>query len=370
VKPGGSALIVGLTVLAGSACAAGTSGPRSLVPTEMQEPFVAGYHAYWTGDSWRSYPFDVLDELFFFETEAGADGELLDRRGWPGEWSEMRDQALAAGVQVVPTVSMHDAEAFQLLFADAARIERLVESTIGLLVADSALAGVHLDFEVFQPVSPAVRDGFTAYVAALAEEIDLRFPGKSLSAFTLAFDDDDVYNEQALGRLADYLVIQGYDYYSSGSASAGPVGATTGWGRLNWETVVARFDAFGVPRRKLVMAVPLYGYEWPVVSGEMGAATRGEGRTVPYTGAPELLPGEPRALDRGEEHGVQRDPASDVPWYAFETPDGWVQGWFDDAVSLRAKYEFVRDHGLGGIALFPMAYGNDTLWEDLRRTLR
>jgi spore germination protein YaaH len=370
MNPGRAAALLVITPLVASSCATGAPATRSLIPTEASGPFVAGYHAYWTGDAWRSYPFDTLDELFFFETEVGADGEILERRGWPAEWSEMRDRALAAGVQVVPTVSMHDPEAFQLLFSDADRIDRLVESTIGLLVADSALAGVHLDFEVFQPVAPAVREGFTAYVAALADQLDRRFPGKSLSLFTLAFDADDVYNERALGQLADYLVVQGYDYYSAGSATAGPVGATVGWGALNWGNVVARFDEFGVPRRKLVMGVPLYGYEWPVVSEEPGAETRGEGRTVPYVAAPNVLPNDPRAADRARDHGLRRDPESGVPWYAFKTDEGWVQGWFDDEESLRAKYRFVIDHGLGGIAFFPLGYGTAILWEEMRRTMR
>jgi spore germination protein YaaH len=148
------------------------------------------------------------------------------------------------------------------------------------------------------------------------------------------------------------------------------VGATTGWGDLNWETVLARFDAFGVPRRKLVMGVPLYGYEWPVESGEAGAAVRGEGRTVPYSAPADVLPAEPRAVDRIREHGVRRDAESRVPWYAFESPEGWVQGWFDDPESLRVKYRFAMDEGLGGIAFFPLAYGTDMLWEDVRRILR
>ena len=48
---------------------------------------------------------------------------------------------------------------------------------------------------------------------------------------------------------------------------------------------------------------------------------------------------------------------------------GWTysfQGRFEDAESLRATYDFVREHGLGGVALFPLAYGNAPLWDDLR----
>ena len=50
-------------------------------------------------------------------------------------------------------------------------VSHLVESVLSLLVEGPEVSGVHLDFEVFQPVSVEARDGFTGYVAALADAI-------------------------------------------------------------------------------------------------------------------------------------------------------------------------------------------------------
>lgn len=356
-------------ILIAAGCATGP-GPRVTMPTNLDRPFVAGYHAYWTGDAWTDYPMDALDELFFFEVEVGADGRIMDAHDWPERWRPMVDAAVDAGVQVVPTISMHDPDAFGALFTDGAGVERLVESILGLLAASPGLSGIHLDVEVFERVDLAVRDGYTAFVARLAERMRTLHPRLSLSVFVLAFDDDDVYNEGALGQIADFIVVQGYDYHSMGSESAGPVAALEGWERLNWHAVVERFDAFGVPRDKIVMSVPLYGYEWPVASDEPGAEARGTGVIAPYTAPPEILPDAPRARDQAEQHGIRRDPVSGSPYYVYQGPDGWVQGWFEDAESLRAKYDFVRASGLGGMAIFPLAYGDEEVWEDLRETLR
>jgi spore germination protein len=349
-----------------SSCASAGARTDPPGPVLPDGAFVAGYHAYWAGEAWRDYPMDVLDEVFFFETEVDGDGRIFDNHGWPGDWSGLLEAATASGVGVTPTVSMHDPEAFEALFPDPERIDRLVASILTLLEGTSRLTGIHLDFEVFQPVSVEARDGFTAFVASLSNSMKRDYPTLPLSVFTLAFDDDDVYNERALGEIADYLIVQGYDFHSGGSPNAGPLGAVSGWGRLNWETVVDRFEGFGVPPEKLVMSVPLYGYEWPVESDEMGAATRGQGETVPFTAPANVLEGAPRAEERVSEFGFHRDPVSGTPWYAFEGEDGWIQGWFDDAESLRAKYDFVRSRGLGGIAIFPLAYGTPDLWADLR----
>jgi spore germination protein YaaH len=337
-----------------------------VTPATAPGVFVAGYHAYWAGSAWEDYPWDALTELYFFELEVDARGGFLERHGWPDEWAALAARAASEGVQLTPTVSMHDADAFEALFADPSAVERLVVGVVGLLEATPALAGVHLDFEVFRPVDGAVRDGFTAFVARLASRLRALDPQLALSVFTLAFDDADVYNERALAELADYLVVQGYDYHSLNEGTTGPVAALTGWGRLNWTNVVDRFVELGVPARRIVMAVPLYGYQWPAVGEEPGAATRGPGVAAPLTAPPDVLPELPRARAQAERHGVRRDPVSGSPYYAYRDADGWHQGWYEDAESLRAKYDFVLRRGLGGIAIFPLAYGVASDWESLR----
>jgi spore germination protein YaaH len=78
----------------------------------------------------------------------------------------------------------------------------------------------------------------------------------------------------------------------------------------------------------------------------------------------------PRAHERADRYGLRRDPESGTPYYAFEDSTGWRQGWFEDAESLGAKYSFVRARGLGGVVIFPLAYGDEELWADLREAFR
>jgi len=351
-------------LLAAGCASPGPAGP--LTPTAGDRFFVSGYHAYWTGASWDAYPWDALDEIYFFEIDVRSDGSLADPHGWPDDWSELRRRARESGVSLVPTISQHDPVAFSELFARPDRVERLVEGIITLLAAADDVGGIQLDFEVFEPVQIGVRDGYTAFVARLARAIDELDRSLSLSVFAMAFDDDDVYNERALAEVADFLVVQGYDLHHLTDERAGPLSATRGWGRLNWESVLERFLDLGVPSRKIVMAVPLYGYEWPVTTPEPGAETRGDGLITALAPAPDVVPEMPRARARAAEHGLRRDPASGVPYYAYQDADGWRQGWFDDAESLRAKYAFVRERGLGGVALFPLGYGDRAVWDDLR----
>lgn len=353
-----------LLAVLGTGCA--SAGPRpAATPTQGDRFFVSGYHAYWAGDAWTDYPLDQLDELYVFELEIAADGTVADPHEWPDRWTGLTAAATAAGVRVTPTFSMHDPAAFDTLFADPARIDRLITTIETMAERNPAVSGIHLDVEVFRPVPPEARDGFVTFVARLARRLDARDPAPTLSVFVPAFDDDDVYNERALGELADYLVVQGYDLHSAGEPTTGPVAGLRGWGRLNWDTVVDRFLGFGVPPRKIVMSVPLYGYEWPADSDVPGAGTRGRGATIPLVAPDGVLPELPRAFQQAERHGLRRDGQSGSPYYVFEDASGWHQGWFEDATSLRAKYRFVRERGIGGVALFPLAYGTPLLWDDL-----
>ncbi len=354
-----------LVLLAGLGACASAGRMRPSAPTSGDRFFVAGYHPYWAAGAWRSYPWDVLDQLYYFEIEAGPDGSLSDRHGWPEEARPLLDRARSVGASLVPTVSMHGAAEFSELFGSPANVARLVDQVMGLLSATPGLGGVHLDFEVFDSVDVGVRDGYTAFVAGLRRRLSETDPALSLSIFTLAFDDDDAYNERALAELSDFLVVQGYDLHHQTDAHAGPLASLRGWDRLNWESIVGRFARLGVPPRKIVMAVPLFGYEWPVVSAEPGAETRGEAVILPLAPAADVVPELPRAPAQAERYGVLRDPAG-TPYYVFQDADGWHQGWFEDAESLRAKYAFVREHGLGGVALFPLAYGDAAMWNELR----
>ena len=108
--------------------------------------------------------------------------------------------------------------------------------------------------------------------------------------------------------------------------------------------------------------------EAPGAPGNL-AATAGPGVTVPYSAPPEMVGGAPSARDQAATHGVQRDADSETPWYRYRTEDGWRQGWYDDAESVKRKVEFARSRGLGGIAIFPLAYGDMEIWQHLRAAL-
>jgi len=328
--------------------------------------FVAGYHAWWTEEAWTAYPMEALDRLYLFEVELDVAGRIRDAHGWPEGWTDLANRASEAAVSLVPVVTLHPEEAVPVLLADPDAVARAIGTLAALVESTPTLDGIHLDLEVFSPVPTEAREGYVALARGLRARLEAIRPGSVLSVFIPALDRSDAYDELGLAEVADYLVVQGYDLHHRTDVRAGPLAALDGWAPLDWTTITDRLTGLGIPARHLVMGVPLYGYEWPVEGPNPGSATRGPGVAVPLTAPPDVLPELPRADARASRHGVRRDPVSDMPYYAFERTDGWVQGWIEDATSLDAKADFVRTRGLGGVAFFPLAYAPS----EFRRTLR
>ena len=343
-------------------------GPPALtLPTEGFR--VLGYHAWWTRDAWRRYDWSVIDKLIFHELSIDANGQITNAHGWPNGASiaGMIETAQAQGIPVVPALTLFDAAAFDHLFASGLRRRLLMESTMQALRAGGA-DGVHLDVEVLTAVSDEARDGFHRFVRDLKAALEAYRPGAQLTLFLPAFDYGEVYDERVLAELADLVVVQGYDLHWAGGPVAGPVAPLRGWQGLNWERIVGRYRDLGVPLEKVVLSVPYYGYEWPTETDALRSPTRERGRSITYARLDSASTA--RALTSVEErtstYDVRRDSVSGSPYYVFEDSTGWRQGWFEDAESLAEKYRFIRDQGLAGVAVFPLAYDRGRLAGVLR----
>lgn len=360
-----------LFILAGCATSEpATQGPREPVRVEPKvegEALVFGYHPYWLEDRWRSYAFNEIDKLFFFEIEAGGNGTLQARHGWPDRWEPLLQQARNTSTPIVPVVTLFNREAFIELFSSASARQRFRDEILAM-IADAGADGVHLDAEVQQSVPEAARSGFTTFVGQLQAEMRRRHSGAILSLFGPAFDRADVFDEAALAEVVDYIVVQGYDIFWRGSEQTGPVAPLRGWQGNNWESIVDRYLQLGVPPEKIIMSVPFYGYEWPTESDAPGARTRGRGQTISYApvASERFSAIQVSARDRAAQHGLQRDPQSRSPYYVYQDSTGWHQGWFEDAESLAAKYDFIKRRNLGGLAVFPLGYDDGELLQTIR----
>ena len=210
---------------------------------------------------------------------------------WPARSGELR----AAGKLIVPSIAnitggkwsyqpvgrmLHSPE---LMAAQVAAIVALVQQ--------NHYAGIDLDYE---NLHAADRQAFTTFVTRLAHALHAK--GKVLSVAVFAkttnagTDPRNVAQDYAaIGRAADQVRLMGYDYHW-GSSAPGPVAP------VSWIRAVLRYAKTQIPASKIILGVPLYGYDWVRRPRHRRQLAAGPAAVPAVPRGRALRPGEPDAL--------------------------------------------------------------------------
>jgi hypothetical protein len=170
-----------------------------------------------------------------------------------------------------------------------------------------------------------------------------------------------VFNIPNLTPYVDLFIIMGYDYYWSGSTSAGP-----GDPLYNFETSYNRtltrsityYLAQGMPANKLLLGLPYYGREWETVSSSIPSATTGN-FTATRTFSTILNNA------NGYYSTPQYDPISFSPYFSFQVSTAWRQCFWENTYSMKWRYDVVNQRNLGGIGIWALGYddGFTAYWQ-------
>jgi spore germination protein YaaH len=346
------------------------SAQLTSLPNHLRKQ-VFGFLPYWTLSAadlqWMQY--GLVSTIAYFGVAARADGSLATTStGWNG-WNSSAmtgviNAAHAKGAKVVVTITMMawdsaSRQAQATLLGNATYRTRLVNNIVATIRARSA-DGVNLDFE---PVSTTLRAQYTSFVRQLKAGLLAAGVGSSLTVCTMAgaatwATGYDVAGLTAAGA-ADALFVMGYDYSWSGSSRAGGVAPMASPYMLDVNESVTDYLS-ETAGSKLIWGVPYYGRTWLTTSNRLNAATvsgaSGKSRAYYYTGATSLA----------RQYGRHWDGVGQVPWFFHydKTQAHWVEGYYDDAISLGVKYDMVNRRGLAGVGMWHllMDEGTSTLW--------
>ena len=158
---------------------------------------------------------------------------------------------------------------------------------------------------------------------------------------------------RAVAQVVDEVGVMNYDYTGPWSGRTGflaPLFSRTGpeFHEGSIATSMASYQESGVPKRKLLMGLPFYGYSWTAVNKvNDGLFQNGKGvhddRPWSYI----------RTLEG--QFTVHRDPVSHAAWL-FDGQTFWT---CDDPVSVRYKASYAKRIRLGGVMVWELSEDTD-----------
>ena len=291
-----------------------------------------------------------LTYMMPFAYEVLRDGSLTDMN-W-GTLNEVAERHQAESVIVLVNIeegAFSDTLA-HTIFTDEAVKQRVFEQAVAR-ANEKGTRHIHFDFEYidgadrenyvnFLKEFKAFVPGFT-FSASLAPKTSADQPGKWYAGF----------DYKAIGEVVDFVVVMTYDWgYSGGPAMAiSPIGPVR---------EVLEYAKSEIDPGKIMMGQNLYGYDW----------------TLPYKpGNPfarAVSPQQAIQLAKERNAAIQFDEKAQAPFFHYWRDGKEHEVWFEDARSIQAKFDLLKELQLLGISYWHSGFDFPQNWYLLNENFR
>jgi len=206
------------------------------------------------------------------------------------------------------------------------------------LVSRKGYGGVNIDFE---RVGAEDRDLLTGFLLQLKSRLEPE--GYVLTIAVPAKTSEGIpwlegYDYGGIGAVVDSMFIMAYDWHHAAS-EPGPVAPITEVQRT------IEFAMERVPRNKIILGVPLYGYDWIIPYRPGTAATALSNQNAINTAMRHQSP-------------IQYSEEFKTPFYRYRDESGQThEVWFEDVRSISEKMRLVRAYNLQGIGAWQLTLG-------------
>ena len=276
---------------------------------------------------------NVIAPTWFMLTDNNGNYESLADKNYV-------DQAHALGMQVwavLDNFNKGDNVQSEVLFASTAARKKLIAS----LMKDArtyGFDGINLDVE---GIKASAGPQYVQFIRELS--VDCRKAGLVLSIDSyVPYSYSAFYNWAEQGRVADYVVMMGYDEHFAGG-EAGSV-ASIGYERQGITDLLKQ-----VPKEKLISAIPFYTRIWK--EDALGTSSQ----SVGISSAKEWV----------ETNQVELYWQDDLGQYYGELEKDGVnyEIWMEEERSLELKMQLIRDNGLAGVACWRLGLEPADVWD-------
>ncbi|MEV0093952.1 glycosyl hydrolase family 18 protein [Streptomyces sp. NPDC050738] len=272
----------------------------------------------------------------------------IDRHPGAGE-RRIVDGLHRAGIKVVPTVmeTLRPGALAAIVTAPAKRAAHI--RALSALARTRGYDGIDIDYETIAPTGTAkyrtVRAGYAAFMTGLCAALHAQHKQCIATVSPQTPATGRIWDYRAIGRAADRVRIMAYNLHWAG----GPAGPLSGAG---WYEEILRRATALIPRHKIEMALPAYGWNWR-------ADGKGSAKHVTWK--------EAEALRRKTHARYRLDPVSKTPYFTYREGKVKRTVWYQDARGVAAHLPALRKYGVVNTGLWALNFEDPGLWKVLAR---
>ncbi len=306
---------------------------------------VYGWYPYWQGNTYQNFEWSLISDFVYFAYEVDpSTGNAVSTHGW--ETSAAVDEALNQGVNVSLCVTLFSNHS-TFLNSSTAR-QNLINNLINL-VQQRGAHGINIDFE---GVSSSLKTQFNDFLVQIADAFHSQIPGSEVTVALYAVDWNDVFDEALLNNHIDLFIIMGYDYYYSGSSTAGPTDPLypfTSGSALNLSNTINYYLNEGISPNKLLLGLPYYGFDYPTGSSSLYASTTGSGSAKTFTVVKDNANGYYSSTNN------HFDINSYSNYYVYNNGN-WHQCFINNQETMEQRLAVANEYNIGGIGIWALGY--------------
>lgn len=332
---------------------------------------VFGFLPYWVLDNVDDINTKLLTSVSFFGLEVDGGGNIIKTDSsnkvitpWfyfqnGPRFEKFAKRLKQSRIKVYITLKCFNQANITKLTTDPSSREAFINNALFLMNSKS-LDGINLDFEYIGTPPKNVIDGFSLLVINLNNELKRQYPKAILTidTFVDAASNTRIHDIPILAQNSDGLVIMGYDFHTPDSPQAGPISPLEGYGNSLLDLMNNYLEK--APPEKLILAVPYYGYDWPVENNN--GRVLGSAADVKIYSYAEIA-------EASKRFQINWDENAKTPWYSYTDPKTKLLRvtYFENPRSLGIKYDFILQKNLQGVGLW--ALGFDGKRNDLNQLL-
>ncbi|WP_430387913.1 glycosyl hydrolase family 18 protein [Dyella sp. 20L07] len=272
--------------------------------------------------------------------------------------------AKANGVTVMPIVSAGgDRAAFHQLLGNEKAKQAMIDALI-VQATTQGFAGFQFDFE---NIAWTDRDALTLLTRQTADALHKHglqlsmavvpnapgYAGGGTFSKWMWEDWRGAYDLKALSKVLDLVCLMTYDQHTRWT-TPGPVAG------MPWTMQHLTYALDVVPKEKLSLGIPLYGYHWYAGNPVHADGKESSNISADYIDADESLP-------LAQQYGatLQWDPVEHESWFYFyrDQMREWV--FLPDAHAFRDRYALVKQYGLEGFCSWVLGAEDPAIWNVL-----